>query len=336
MHKNDTNLSLLTLLIGVSILLFFVFAPFLPVLALAGVFAILLHQPFENLSKLFGGSRSLAALSTVLLMLVFVIVPLFFLGIQISQEAQHLYSGVQGSETEYLRTLQAASQEFFPNLNINIKTYIENGLIFIAEHLGSFLYQTLFLLFTTFLMLLALFYFLKDGRSLLRSLRDRSPFGRDVTNRILDALYDTTRSVVRGTLLIVLIRWLCIWAAFWAFGIPNTLLWSSVGGVLGAVPGLGTAFGFVGAVLYLYLAGNALGALLLALVGAVTVVVIDNLLTSYFFGKGLEVPSIFVLFSILGGIFFFGPLGFIFGPLVLSVFLSVLRAYEDTEGDIDR
>jgi predicted PurR-regulated permease PerM len=58
---------------------------------------------------------------------------------------------------------------------------------------------------------------------------------------------------------------------------------------------------------------------------------VDNILTSHFFAKGLAVPSIFVLFAILGGIIFFGPLGFILGPLVLSVFLVVVRIYGPLE-----
>jgi predicted PurR-regulated permease PerM len=74
-----------------------------------------------------------------------------------------------------------------------------------------------------------------------------------------------------------------------------------------------------------------LSAVGLALYGIVTVILVDNILTSYFFGKGLEVSPIFVLFSILGGIFFFGPLGFILGPLVLSVFLSIVRVYDLVE-----
>ena len=60
-------------------------------------------------------------------------------------------------------------------------------------------------------------------------------------------------------------------------------------------------------------------------------ILVDNILTSYFFGRGLSVSPIFVLFSILGGVIFFGPLGFILGPLVLSVFVSVVRVHSLAE-----
>jgi predicted PurR-regulated permease PerM len=215
----------------------------------------------------------------------------------------------------------------------DLNAYVGNTLAFISNNLASLIYQTLFVLFDTFLMLLALFFFLRDGRGLLASFAKISPFGKEVTNGILNKMYQTIGSVVRGTLYIVLIRFLCMWAAFFLFGIPNALLWSSVGGVIGAIPGLGTAFAFVGAVAYLYVLGNIPAAIGLAVLGCGIVILIDNILTSYFFGKGLGVPSIFVLFSILGGIIFFGPLGFILGPLVLSVFLSVIRVYDGIEGE---
>ena len=336
MDKNRLeNLSLLVLFVGVSILLFFVFSPFFIVLSLAAVFAVLLHAPYEKLTRTFGGWKSASALFTVGVMLIFFIVPLFFLGVQIVQEAQGLYLGMHGNEVQYMHTIQRAIEnpvrQLFPGFVFDLNTYVGNALAFISDNLGSLIYQTVSVLFGTFFMLLALFFFLRDGRELLASFAQMSPLGKDVTSGILNKMYQTIGSVVRGTLFIVLIRWVCIWAAFYLFHIPNAILWSSVGGIIGAIPGLGTPFAFIGAVAYLYLQGNMLAAVGLALYGIVTVILVDNILTSYFFGKGLEVSPIFVLFSILGGIFFFGPLGFILGPLVLSVFLSIVRVYDLVE-----
>jgi predicted PurR-regulated permease PerM len=336
MDKNRLeSLSLLALFIGVSALLFFVFAPFLLVLSLAAVFAILLHSPYEKLTRFFGGWKSASAFLAVGLTLLFFIVPLFFLGVQIFQEAQSLYTGMHGNETQYMNTIQSAIQtpvqKLFPGFVFDLNTYAGNVLIFISNNLGSLIYQTIFVVFNTFLMLVALFFFLRDGRGMITSFEHASPFGSEVTKDILSKMHQTIKSVVRGTLYIILIRWVCIWAALSLFGIPNAILWSSVGGVVGAIPGLGTPVAFVAAVIYLYLLGNVGAAIALALIGGGVVVLVDNILTSYFFGKGLEISSVFVLFSILGGIFFFGPLGFILGPLVLSVFLSVVRVYTSNE-----
>lgn len=329
---HERQISLLVLFAAVSILMFFVFSPFLVILALAAVFATLLHRPYEKLVQIFGGWQSASALSTVLLMLVFFIVPIFFLGVQISQEAQDLYSSLYGNQAQYMDSIQSAIETpvrtFIPGFVLNINGYVANTLIFVSNNFGSIIYQTFYVVFATFLMLLALFFFLRDGRSLLGAFVRISPFGHKVTGEIINRMHKTINSVVLGTVCIVLIRWVCLWVAFYLFGIPNAILWSSIGGIIGAIPGLGTPFAFIPAIAYLYLAGNGFGAILLSVYGIATVILADNILTAYFFGKGIEVSPIFVLFSILGGIIFFGPLGFILGPLVLSVFVSVIRVYD--------
>lgn len=329
--------SFLVLFAGVSILLFFVFKPFFIILSLAAVFAVLLHWPYERLTRAFGGLKSVAAVLTVGLMLVFFIVPLFFLGWQVFQEAQSLYLSMSGNGAHYLSVVRQAIEgpirQVFPSFVFNINAYVGNTLAAISNNLGLLAYQTLYVAFQTFLMLLALFFFLRDGRGLLHSLVQMSPLGEEVTSEILDKMYRTIGSVIKGTFVNALIRWVCISAAFYLFGIPNAVLWGSIGGIVGAIPGLGTPFAFIPAIVYAYLQGDVLGAVGLAAFGIATVILVDNILTAYFFGKGFSVPSIFVLFSILGGVVFFGPLGFILGPLVLSVFLSVVRVYYQVSGD---
>ncbi|HUY05108.1 MAG TPA: AI-2E family transporter [Candidatus Paceibacterota bacterium] len=325
------SLSLSGLFIGVSLLLLFIFAPFFSLLSLAVVFAVFLRRPYERLVKALRGWDTLAALLMVALVLALCIVPLFFLGVQIYAEARGLYSGLAGTSSLLITNLQTfvenPLQQVLPGFTFDINAFVGNALVVISDNLGSLVYRTLFILFDTFLMLLALFFFLRDGDSMLASFTDVSPFGRKITVGILNTMHQTIRSVVRGTLVNALIRWVLIWIAFSLFNIPNAVLWSSIGGVVGAIPGLGTIFAFIPAVMYLYLGGNIAAAVGLALAGVLVIVLVDNILTSYFFGKGGPVSPLFVLFSILGGIFFFGPLGFILGPLVLSVFLSVLHVY---------
>lgn len=327
--------SFFVLFAGVSILLLFVFAPFFTILSLAAVLAVLLHWPYEKIVRVCRGWKSLAAALTVCLTLVFFIAPLFFLGWRIFQEAQNLYISMYGNGVQYLHLIQQAIENpirhVVPNFVFNINPYVGSTLAIISNNLGSLVYQTLYVGFETFLMLLALFFFLRDGRDLLASFIHLSPLGEEMTRKILDKMYRTIGAVIKGTLINALIRWVCIGAAFYLFGIPNAILWGSIGGIIGAIPGLGTPFAFIPAVAFLYLQGNVLAAAGLALCGLAIIILIDNVLTSYFFGKELIISPLFVLFSILGGIVFFGPLGFILGPIMLSVFLSIVHAYRFIE-----
>jgi len=333
MPKNKLdNVSFLVLFAGVSLLLFFVLAPFFTILALAAVFAVLLSRPYEKLTKVFGRMYGLTAALTVLLMLIFFIVPLFFLGGQIFQEAQNVFLSLYGNGSHYLQvirqTIETPLRHLSPGFVFDVNAYVGSALTTISSNLGSLVYQTLYIFFETFLMLLALFFFLRDGRKLLAAFVKLSPLGESVTKEILDKMYVTIGAVINGTLVNALIRWVCFSIAFYLFGIPNFILWGSIGGIVGAIPGLGTLLAFIPAIAYSYLQGNMIGAVGLTLSAIAIVILVDNILTAHFFGKGLDVSPIFVLFSILGGIVFFGPLGFVLGPLVLSIFLAVARVYD--------
>ena len=125
-----------------------------------------------------------------------------------------------------------------------------------------------------------------------------------------------------------IIRWALFTIAFYLFGITDPLVWGSIAGIVGVITGLGTPFVIIPTVIYLILTGNILLAIGLGLFGVLILLFIDNLLSSYFFGKGLDTSPVFILFSILGGVLFFGPLGFIFGPIVLSLFISLINMYK--------
>jgi predicted PurR-regulated permease PerM len=336
MPKNKLeSISFLVLFAVVSLLLFFVLTPFFTIIALAAVFAVLLHRPYERLTRVFGKMYGLTAVLVVVLTLIFFIVPLFFLGGQILQEAQSVFLSIYGNSSHYLQVIQQTVENPIRQISsgfvFDINAYVENILAVISNHLGSLAYQTLAIFFQTFLMLLALFFFLRDGKKLVSTLIQLSPLGEETTREILNKMSVTINAVINGTLVNALIRWVCFSVAFYIFGIPNFILWGSLGGIIGAIPGLGTIFAFIPAIAYSYLQGNILGTVGLTLSAFVIVIVVDNILAAYFFGKGLDVSPIFVLFSILGGVVFFGPLGFVLGPLVLSVFLSVARVYDLAE-----
>ena len=129
------------------------------------------------------------------------------------------------------------------------------------------------------------------------------------------------------TLFWTLVSVLLLSLGFYIFGIPEPLFWASLSAIVGAIPGVGTLAGLVPSVAYLFFKGTVIYAIGLAVFGFIVIVIVDNLMTTHFFGKGLEVSSLFVLLSIIGGIVFLGPLGFILGPLILSVFLSMLSSY---------
>ena len=333
------TVSFLVLLGAIVVLTFAVFKPFLQVLTLAAVLAILFDAPYERLVRLLRGQRSIAAIIWMLLVIIFLVVPVFILGSQIFIEAQGVYTRLAengSSLTSIQNAIQAPIQKISPHFVFSVSDYVTKSLGFISDNLGVSVSQTVWVIFYTFLILLTLFFFLRDGRVMLAAVMRMSPLETSHTEEIFKQLHQTVVSVIHGTLVVAIIRWFLISIGFYLFGIPNAILWGSIGGIIGAIPGLGTLFVIAPAALYLYVGGNVVGAIGLALYGLVVIGFVDNVMGPYFFGRGLEVQPIFVLFSILGGIIFFGPMGFILGPLILSVFLSLMHMYSTNRAHEER
>jgi predicted PurR-regulated permease PerM len=95
------------------------------------------------------------------------------------------------------------------------------------------------------------------------------------------------------------------------------------------LPFIGTALIVFPAVAYLLLTGNLMGAIGLAIWGTMLIGLIDNLLMPFMYGKNSHVHPLIILFSVLGGIYAFGPLGFLVGPMMVSFFIAILEIYRE-------
>ena len=317
---------------GILVLTFFVFKPFFSILVLAAVLALLFRPLYKKLLRKYPKGKNIFAVLIVILALIFIIIPILFFGLQILGEVQKFLVIIESGQGPHTLAIKGAIETFvrhlFPSFSLNISNYAEIILSFVSNNFGVLVSQTAYIFFEIFFMLFTLFFFLRDGDEIFRELIALNPFKKDQNIEILESIHRTITSVVQGTLFVGIIRWALFTIAFYLFGIPDPLVWGSIAGIIGVIPGLGTPFVIIPTVIYLILTGNILLAIGLGLFGVLILLFIDNLLSSYFFGKGLDTSPVFILFSILGGVLFFGPLGFIFGPIVLSLFISLINMYK--------
>ena len=124
------------------------------------------------------------------------------------------------------------------------------------------------------------------------------------------------------------------WRKFWVAGIDGAAFWGTIMAILSIVPGIGAALIWVPAVIYLIVTGQLLTGLLLFAWCAAVVGTIDNILRPILVGKDAKMPDLLILIGTLGGLFLFGPIGFIVGPIVCGLFLTVWDIYGATFKDV--
>ena len=187
-----------------------------------------------------------------------------------------------------------------------------------------------------FIFLVALYYLFKDGHKLKKAVVALSPLRDIYDETIFSKLALAINSVIRGSLTVALVQGILTAVGFAIFGVPNATLWGSVAAIAALIPGIGTALVLLPAIFYLFFNGETFFAVGLFLWGMTAVGLIDNFLGPKLVERGIRLHPFLILLSILGGISFFGPLGFLLGPLALSLFFVLLEIYFDEQGACER
>lgn len=179
-----------------------------------------------------------------------------------------------------------------------------------------------------------LFYFLRDRKKALDSIRYLSPLSSLQMSRLYAQVSDTLHATLFGTFTVAMVQGALGGLMFWALGLPAPLLWGVVMGLLAIVPVLGAFLIWMPAAAFLLLTGHPGQSLLLTLWGAVVVGGIDNLLYPMLVGNRMHLHTVLVFISIVGGLFVFGAAGLILGPMLLTATTVLLEAWRYPEAPL--
>lgn len=332
---------LLAFLAAAFVMSYFIFEPFLGALVMAAVFAVILQPVYLRILRAMPRWPSVASLLTVLVSVIFVLVPIGTLGTQIGFEAANLYTDLTDGDTraELVRAVAEIESQvtryvpqaagFSESLAGNISNYAQVALGWIVQHLGSAFAGIASIALSLFVFFVALYYLLRDGEHVKAMIVVLSPLNDRHDEAVFDRLERAVNSVIKGSLAIALIQGIISGVGYAIFGVPNAALWGTVTAIAALIPGVGTALVITPMVAYLFLAGNAAAALGLLAWGAVAVGLVDNLLGPRLIGSGIKLHPLIVLLSVLGGISFFGAMGIFLGPLVVSLLFALLTIYRD-------
>src|SRR3989344_3830309 len=319
------------LLFATLLFTFLIFRPFWIVLMLGISFSIVLYPIYEWLNK-----RHLPGwLSSLLTVSLFAIVlcgPLLGIGAMVFNQSQHVYQQVtgDGNVRPFLDSVDRAINKILPNsVTFNTKDKVANFVSYVSSNITNIFSATISAFFSFILILLIIFYFLKDGLKWKKAIIVLSPLGDRDDEKIMARLAFSVNAVIRGYLLIALIQGILMGFGLWIFNIANPALWGVVAAIMSLIPTFGTALLSVPAIIFLFVTGNTTSAIGLLIWSVVVVGMIDNFLSPFIVGKKINIPPLLILFSILGGISLLGPVGILIGPLTVSFLYTLISIYRN-------
>lgn len=319
------------LLLATLVFSFMIFQPFLAIIIIAACFAVILY-PLYNWLQGKGLPAWASSLLTLLFFIVVICGPLFGIIALVFDQTQDLYYSIVGSGNAwtFLESAERRINQVMPQgIEFDAEARIADFVGFLSSNLASLFTATLTTIFGFFLICVSLFFFLKDGARWREGLVLLSPLADKDDNKIINRLSMAVNGIIKGYLLIAVIQGLLMGFGLYFFNVPNAALWGVVAAIGSLIPTVGTALVSIPSVIFLLATnqiGNAIG---LGIWAFLIVGWVDNMLNPIIISSKIDIPQILVLFSVLGGLAMLGPVGFLIGPLAISLLYTLLSIYKD-------
>lgn len=306
--------------------------PFISALALSAIIVTICYPLYKRIRKVTPKrNKSVAAFLTTILVLILVIIPVLTVSSLVVAEVIHFYQDLSGGEPlsieESFTQVENIVQTFVPGFDINLTDQLKQLMEWFTGNLTQIFAGTLSTIFVFVISLIGSFYFFRDGKDFIELLIKISPLPEKEDRVIFKRMAQAVRSVATGTLLVAFIQGTLVAIGFAFVGIDRVILWGSVTAVVAIIPGIGTGLITFPAVFWLLYTGQIIPAVALAIWAAFVVGMVDNIVGPYLMSRGNKMHPFIILISVLGGISLFGPIGFIVGPVIVTLFLVLLEIY---------
>ncbi len=312
------------------------------------LWAIFLAMIFYPLSKRLRGlfkKPLLSSLWMTLLVLFVIVLPFGLLIVSLAMEVMEVYHQVDemiktGQIQTYFEKIQQIP--FFSWAWVKLGQYIDLSKIEPAtlllknlKQVSTFLFnQTSALLkgvstfiVSFFFMLLSLYYLFKDGDYLFERVKEIIPLPMKERDLLLRRFKEMILATMYGGILMAIIQGALGGLSLWVIGFSSPIFWGTAMALLSFIPIGGTALVWVPLAIYLLIQGMFLKAVVLLALGIFVISMADNLLRPIFISSRTNIHPLLLFFAVLGGIQAFGLIGLIAGPLVMTLFLTVIEIY---------
>jgi predicted PurR-regulated permease PerM len=332
-------------ILGLLIIVSFAIAPivklfFVPVIVAAS-FATLFYPLYKLFLKFFPKHRAIASFLTTALLFLLLVVPLYIvLHLFVIQTVDIFHSAGpflymlfdkiddnfilnQLKKFPLMAHFDFQSIDWSQILNESVKTIASSSSRILNQTSSGILGLTV----NIFVLFFTMFYFFMDGKDIVKRIKYLSPIRNDYEDLILSRFLLISRATVSGTLIVGLLQGSLGALSLLIFGIKSWLLWGFIMIVLSIIPVVGPWVVLIPAAIIQLFLGNLWQGIGILLFCIIVVSNVDNILRPRLVGQGAKLHDLVIFFSSLGGIAIFGIMGFIVGPVIASLFVSVLDIY---------
>lgn len=331
-EKNLKHLAVPLAILILAVLAFFVLKPiFVPVI-LGLLFAYIFYPLYSKLySKL--KSKNWSAILIVLISLFLFLIPTMLIIYASIKQILEVYIIFKNMDLDTL--LRGAFPSLFSNpvvaseitstlshlssqLTDIILSFFKNTIM----NLASIIMGVLILLFTFFFALI-------EGDNVRNYLSTIFPFPKEYSEKLSLKFDQVTSSFIYGHLIVGLAQGIIAGLGYFILGIPNAFLLTILTTFVGVLPLVGPALIWIPITIYLFINGNNVVGIQLLIYGLFVLNWVDAILRPRIMSKKAEMNPAIALIGVIGGLYAFGFIGLILGPLILAYLILLIELYKD-------
>ena len=319
------------ILLVLIVLAYFLIKPILLSIIMGFILGMIFYPAYKLLYK-YTKSKNFSAIIICILLLVLIILPLWFLTPVIVKQSIRLFQASQ--QIDFVTPLKSVFPSIFTSESFSneIGSIVYSFVTRLTNSIMNSLSKLILNFATIFLQLLivffTLFFVLRDKKELIAYIESLSPFPKDVEKKLFKSSQSVTMSVLYGQVVIGILQGVVVGIGFFIFKVPNALLLTLFAALAGIFPIIGTTIVWLPVIIYLFIAGNTLPAFGVLFFGLASSIV-ENFLKPIFISKRTNMATPVILIGMIGGIFLFGLLGVVLGPLILAYLIIVLEIYRN-------
>lgn len=327
----------LALLLGVSLAFLAILWPFYGAVFWGAILALLFMPLHRRLLRRMPERPNLAALATLAVCLLIVILPVALITASLVREAAALVARLRSGELDFGRYLQQVLdvippwlEDWLDRLGLGDVAAVQDRLASAAAQISQFVatqalaigQNTVHFVVSLGIMLYLLFFLLRDGQALSVRIRQALPLDEAHKRDLLAKFATVIRATVKGNVVVAVTQGALGGLIFWILGIQGAVLWATLMAFLSLLPAVGASLIWGPVAIYFLATGAFTQGIVLVAYGVFVIGLVDNLLRPILVGKDTKLPDYLVLVSTLGGMSIFGINGFVIGPLVAALFVA--------------
>jgi len=328
-----------TLLIVITLGFGYVLKPFFYPIFWAAVLASVFYPLYSRINKKINKPR-LTSLVMLILIILIILVPLSGISSLLIRESIDIYTEIDNNRSEIISNAQGTldwiqNLPFMEGLNIDKSFWVEKIsdtakalTAFIFTSIKNFTQNSVVFLVMFVLMIYTLYFFFKDGARFLEKAMHLIPLGNKYEKILYEKFTSASRAALTGTLIVGGVQGVLGGLMFVILGIKGAAIWGIIMVLVSIVP-IGPSVIWFPASIVLFINGQVWQGVTLLIFGVLVISTVDNFLRPILVGKQTKLHPLLILFSTLGGILLFGFTGFLIGPILTALVISMWEIYDE-------